>query len=226
MSLLQSNQARYFFETAALSPDTLQVADFSGHEAVSQMFRFDLNLVSDDPEINFADVIKKSATLTMRRDGEPVKIHGLVADFEQGGYTADWVAYRAALVPRLWLLSLNYQSRVFQNVTVQDIVTQVLKEAGFTAEDFRFALSGNYKPREYCVQYRETDLNARPLSQRFERRIICSCRFRTLARRGRASPYGWAKPARRRIATNLPAFRRRRNIARRVSCRSRAFRES
>jgi type VI secretion system secreted protein VgrG len=159
MSLLASNQPRYFFETPALAPDALPVVDFAGQESLSQLFRFDLNLVSQDPEINFAEVIQKPATLTMMRDDVPVKIHGLIADFEQGDYTADWVAYRATLVPRAWLLSLNYQSRVFQNMTVEAIVTQVLKEAGFAADDFRFALSGSYKPREYCVQYRETDLN-------------------------------------------------------------------
>jgi uncharacterized protein involved in type VI secretion and phage assembly len=95
MSLLASNQSRYFFETPALAPDALQVVDFAGQEFLSQLFRFDLNLVSNDPEINFADVIQKPATLTMMRDDMPVKIHGLIADFEQGDYTADWVAYRA-----------------------------------------------------------------------------------------------------------------------------------
>jgi type VI secretion system secreted protein VgrG len=159
MSLLAANQSRYFFETPALAPEALQVVDIAGQESLSQLFRFDLNLVSQDPEISFADVIQKPATLTMRRDDVPVKIHGLIADFEQGDYTAEWVAYRAILVPRVWLLSLNYQSRVFQNMTVEAIVTQVLKDAGFTTTDFHFALSGSYKPREYCVQYRETDLN-------------------------------------------------------------------
>ncbi|MGH7456961.1 MAG: type VI secretion system tip protein TssI/VgrG, partial [bacterium] len=159
MSLLASNQSRYFFETPALAHDALRVVDFAGQEFLSQLFRFDLNLVSQDPEINFAEVIQKPATLTMMRDDVPVKIHGLIADFEQGDYTADWVAYRATLVPRMWLLSLNYRSRVFQNMTVEAIVTQVLKDAGFAADDCRFALSGAYKPREYCVQYRETDLS-------------------------------------------------------------------
>ncbi len=159
MSLLASNQSRYFFETPALAPDALQVVDFAGQEFLSQLFRFDLNLVSQDPEINFAEVIQQPATLTIMRDDVPVKIHGLIADFEQGDYTADWVAYRATLVPRVWLLSLNYRSRVFQNMTVEAIVTQVLKDTGFAADDFRFALSGDYKPREYCVQYRETDLS-------------------------------------------------------------------
>lgn len=86
-------------------------------------------LVSDNPELAFAEVINKPATLTIMRGDEPVKIHGVAADFAQGGYTADGVAYRATLVPRLWLLSLNYQSRGFQNLTVQGLVTQALKES-------------------------------------------------------------------------------------------------
>jgi type VI secretion system secreted protein VgrG len=156
---MEAYKARYFFETPAVPAETLQVADFVGQDDISQIFRFDLNLVSADAEISFADVINKPATLTMMRGDAPTKIHGLIADFQQGGRTADWVAYRATLVPRLWLLTLNYQSRVFQNMTVEEIISQILQEAGFGSDDFRFALHGNYKPREYCVQYRETDLN-------------------------------------------------------------------
>jgi type VI secretion system secreted protein VgrG len=155
----EANVALYHFDISTLSPDTLQVVDFKGQEAISQPFRFDLNLVSDDPEIDFADLINKPATLTLLRGDDTLSIHGLVADFQQGGRTAEWVAYTAVLVPRIWLLSLNYQSRIFQNMTVEDIVTQVLKDAGFSPQDFRFDLKGSYNPREYCVQYRETDLN-------------------------------------------------------------------
>jgi type VI secretion system secreted protein VgrG len=155
----RANIARYYFETAALPPDTFQVVDFVGSDAISQLFQFDVNLVSQDSEIDFSEVINKPATLTLMRDDEPVRIHGLIADIEQGGRTADWVAYRVSLVPRVWLLSLNYQSRVFQNMTVEEIVTKVLKDAGFSTDDYRFALSETYPAREYCVQYRETDLN-------------------------------------------------------------------
>jgi type VI secretion system secreted protein VgrG len=159
MPSLEAYKARYFFETSTLGSDALQVVDFVGQDDISQLFRFDLNLVSKETDIDFADVINKPATLTMMRGDEPVKIHGLIADFQQGSRTADWVAYRATLVPRIWLLALNYQSRVFQNMTVEEIITQILKDASFASDDFRFSLKANYKPREYCVQYRETDLN-------------------------------------------------------------------
>ncbi len=159
MSSLEAYKARYFFETAALGAEALQVVDFLGQDDISQLFRFDLNLVSKEAGIDFTDVINKPAALTMMRGDEPMKIHGLIADFQQGSRTADWVAYRATLVPRIWLLALNYQSRVFQNMTVEEIITQILKDGGFASDDFHFSLKANYKPREYCVQYRETDLN-------------------------------------------------------------------
>lgn len=158
MGTNDANVALYHLELSTLAADTLQVVRFSGREEISRIFEFEIHLLSEDPDLDFADVLNKPATLTLARYGETVKIHGLIADFQQGNRTADWIAYRAVLVPRIWTLSLNHQSRIFQNMTVQDIVTQVLKDASFTTKDFRFALKGNYKPREYCTQYQETDL--------------------------------------------------------------------
>lgn len=155
-----SNVAQHLFTTNALSPGTLRVASFVGEESISQPFRFEIELVSADPDIDFADVINRPAALiTMRGPMEAIPFYGIVTDFQQAGRTEDQYGYRAILMPRFWLLSLNYQSRIFQNMTVEEIVTQVLQEAGLTGEDFEFNLKGNYPTREYTVQYRETDLN-------------------------------------------------------------------
>lgn len=154
-----ANKARYFFEPAQLPEDKLQVADFTGEEQISQLYQFELTLMSDDPEIDFGSVINQPATFTMMRRDEQYPIHGLVANFEQGSHSADQYMYRATLVPRLWRLSLTHQSRIFQDMTVEDIVRQVLKEAGLTSQDFRFSLNSSYPAREYCAQYQETDLN-------------------------------------------------------------------
>lgn len=156
---MQANVAQLYFETPALAPETFHVVKFTGEEAVSQLSRFEIELVSDDPEIVFADVINQPATLTVLRGEEEVPIHGLIADFQQGGRTADLYGYRAVLVPRIWLLSINFQSRIFQKLAVDAIVSQVLEEAGFAGQDFRFELSGSYPDREYCVQLQETDLD-------------------------------------------------------------------
>jgi type VI secretion system secreted protein VgrG len=61
------------------------------------------------------------------------------------------------VVPWLWFLGRTTDCRIFQHKSVPDIVQQIFKDLGFT--DFKVQLQGNFEPREYCVQYRETDLN-------------------------------------------------------------------
>lgn len=159
-SQLNANVARYTFEASQLAPEMFQVLRFRGSEGLSELFAFELELIAEDPDIDFSKVVNQPATFTMQRGDEPVPICGIVTDFAQDGRTADYVGYRATLQPRLWRLSLNFQSRIFQEMTVEDILRQVLQEdGGLTSNDFRFDLQGDYSPSEYVVQYQETDLN-------------------------------------------------------------------
>jgi len=163
MSDFVANVAHHRFEVSTLSPDVFTVVDLTGSEAISQPFEFEIALLSDDPEIAFADVVNQAATLTTRRDPgggtDDVPTCGIVSDFYEEGPSADGrFRYRAVLVPRLWTLSLRYQSRIFQEVTVEEIVTQVLDDAGLPASAVRFEFTESYPAREYCVQHQETDL--------------------------------------------------------------------
>ena len=157
-----ANVSRYRFEAAGLDENAFQVVRFSGREAISEPFYFELELVSTSPDIDFGAVVGRPAAFTLMREdevgSEPLPIHGVVTDFQQSGRTADHVVYQAVLRPRLWRLGLTQQSRVFQEMTVEDIVREVLKGAGLGADDVRFTLQASYAPREYCVQYNETDL--------------------------------------------------------------------
>ena len=151
--------ARHEFAASALGPETFRVVRFEGTEAISRPYRFEVELVSDDPEVAFEDVIDKPATLTMYRGDDPSEVDGIVVDFEQsheaGGQSEFRYAYRAVLVPRLWRLGLSFQSRIFQHLTVEEIVSKILDDAGV---DYVFKLSASYDPREYTTQYKETDL--------------------------------------------------------------------
>ncbi len=155
--------ARYVFRTGGQPDDLLSVVDFTGEEAISQPFRFVITLVSTDPDIPFEDVVNEKASLLMARGDEVAPIHGIVTDFQQGRMVSmtlgDRYLYRAVLVPRLQRLAYSHQSRIFQNLTVQEIVTKVLQEHGLSGSDVAFKLQGSYSPREYCTQYKETDLD-------------------------------------------------------------------
>ena len=155
MAAIDGNVAQLTFESVNLGPDTFQVVRFEGEEQLSQPFRFVIELLSDDPAVALSDVVNQPATLTM----QGVAVHGVVQDMQQRGHTGEHYGYQVVLVPRVALLGLMFQSRIFQEMTVEDIVGQVLEEAGLSGSQFRFELEGSYLTRLYTVQYQETDLN-------------------------------------------------------------------
>jgi type VI secretion system secreted protein VgrG len=131
--------------------NALKITTFSGHEGISQLFEFQLGLVAPNAaHVPFETLIGQPVTVKIGSR----YFSGIVQRFGEGGRGAHLTTYAATLVPSLWLLTRRQTSRIFQNVSVPDILTQVI--SGFPV-DFRVA--GTYKPRNYCVQYRETDFD-------------------------------------------------------------------
>ncbi len=141
-----------------LGADALLLEGVDGEEGISMPFRFTLELLSEDPAINGEGLLRTPAPVTLKLgDGGERVIHGLISRFTQLGRTAELTAYRAEIVPWLWLLSLSTDCRVFQKLSVLEIVEQVFKDLGWS--DFEIKCTKSYAKREYCVQYRETHLN-------------------------------------------------------------------
>jgi type VI secretion system secreted protein VgrG len=143
-----------------LGDDALLLRGFSGEEAVSAPFRFSLDLLSEDPAIDAAKLLRSPATITVvLPDGKERIIHGRITRFAELGQGAgsSLTAYRAQLEPWLWFLSLSTECRIYQDLTVPEIVEQVFRDQGY--QDFEIKCVKSYPKREYCVQYRETHLN-------------------------------------------------------------------
>ncbi len=135
-----------------------KVLEFQGREAISQPYRFDLELVSERPDLDLESLLHCPAFLAFAPDGSGV--HGLVHQAAQGESGKRLTRYRLTLVPQLAYLAHRTNQRVFQHLTVPQIVAQVLEEHGIQADAYRFGLGPVvYPPREYCVQYDETDLH-------------------------------------------------------------------
>ena len=143
-----------------LGPDTLLLISVAGEEALSALFRFELEMLAiAHDSVPFDQVLGQSVTVTLALpDGSTRPINGIVSSFCQAEVVAGpqgrstFIRYHAELVPRLWLLTKTFQSRIFQQMTIPDILKQVL--AGL---DVSFQIQGTFQPREYCVQYRESD---------------------------------------------------------------------
>ena len=141
-----------------LGDDVLLLQGFTGSEAISRMFQFHLDLLSENRSIAFSDIVGKRVTVKVSlASGDERFFNGFVSRFAQSGSDARFTYYQMEVVPWLWFLTRNADCRIFQNMTIPDIIQKVFKDRGFT--DFKLALTGSFEPREYCVQYRETDFN-------------------------------------------------------------------
>jgi type VI secretion system secreted protein VgrG len=152
-----TQDGRKFRVETPLGPDVLLLERFTGEEAVSTPYAFTLHMVSEDPAIDPESLLRQAMVVSMELpDGTERHVHGLCRRFSQGTIDGPLTNYQAEVVPWLWFLSLGSDCRVFQKLSVPDIVMQLFKDLGFT--DYRVQLQGSYAPREYCVQYRETHL--------------------------------------------------------------------
>ena len=147
-----------FTLTTPLGPDKLLLKGFKGSEGMSRLFRFDLDLLSTDPNIDYTQIIGKSVTLAVTQaDGTPRYFNGIISRFGQAGADETFTSYHAEMVPWLWLLTRTADCRIFQNMTIPDIIKKIFTDLSFN--DFTDSTKGTYASLDYCVQYRETAFN-------------------------------------------------------------------
>ena len=143
-----------------LGADVLLLQDLAGHEGISRLFSYELNMLAyNNPSISFKEIVGQKVTVTIQLpDGSPHYINGYVSRFTQGDTDKRFFTrYRAQVVPWLWFLTRQADCRIFQNMTPVQIISQVLNLS--SVNDFRTSLSASYPTLEYCVQYRETSFN-------------------------------------------------------------------
>jgi type VI secretion system secreted protein VgrG len=146
----------------AVGKDALLLVGFAGQEALSRLFSFHLDLVAENRKaVAFDKLLGESVTVELEVPGSqaPRYFNGVCCRLSQGERDNEFTPYRMELVPKLWLLGKQAQSRIFQHQTVPAILARVLKDEHRIDVVGLDALEGPWHPRDYCVQYRETDLN-------------------------------------------------------------------
>ncbi len=143
-----------------LAEDYLLIKRLRCHEGLNQLFRIEVEMLHEEATegltptaIDPKDLIGSPMVIFAHQAGGVERyFHGICNHFTQGSRNTLFSKYRAELVPKVWLLTQVSQSRIFQHKTVPDILKEVLKGFEFDAE-----IQGDFKPRNYCVQYRESD---------------------------------------------------------------------
>ncbi|HEP6425812.1 type VI secretion system Vgr family protein [Burkholderia cenocepacia] len=176
MSMILPSQA-YELKLAP-HPAPTSVLRFTGRDAVSELYRYDIEFTSPIAGIPMDQVIGRPAKFIVapvdpdldylrRMFGENAgqfstmspayTIHGVITQFDEFGSSADQTHYRVRLEPKLADLNRGVTSRLFQKQSVEELVTDTLRHYGYRAGvDFLFQLRGEYKRREYVTQYHET----------------------------------------------------------------------
>lgn len=144
--------------------DKLVLNSFSGEEKLSDLFHFDLQMLSDEGDLKPDDIVGKSVDFYVLSEDSNEKrfFNGVVNRFTYLGKGDRAHMYRARVVPWLWLLTKAADCRVHVTAeedsagkTVKDVVDKILKDDfGFT--DYKWKLDRTPEKRAYCLQYRET----------------------------------------------------------------------
>jgi type VI secretion system secreted protein VgrG len=155
---LAANQSEFDFELGPYGPGDLAVLEFKAEETLSQPFALEVFFMPQQGvDFDERSVLGKDALLTVQLgDGTGRFFHGIVANVSHWQVGPGRARFRAKVVPRLWRLSQVRRSRIFQEISAPDIAQKVLKEHSVK---FRASFSASYTAREYCVQYRESDLD-------------------------------------------------------------------
>jgi type VI secretion system secreted protein VgrG len=176
MSMILPSQA-YELKLAP-HPAPTSVLRFTGRDAVSELYHYDIEFTSPVAGVPMDQVVGRPAKFIIapvdpnmdylrRMFGENAEqfskmpaaytIHGIITEFDEFGTSADQTHYRVRLEPKLADLNRGVTSRLFQKQSVEEIVTDTLRHYGYRAGlDFQFQLRDKYKRREYITQYHET----------------------------------------------------------------------
>jgi len=143
----------------------IELVSLQARLAVSELYVLRAEIRAASPDLAFGDMLRAEAKITLKC-GEKLEddraFGGIIARLSQGrtrhgnlpNASKKSYYYEVEIVPKMWLLTRRYRSRVFQQKTAKDIVTEILGEHG-VAHDWK--IQGSPPKREYCLQYNESD---------------------------------------------------------------------
>lgn len=135
----------------------LPVESFTGTEAINAPYTFRLKVLCEPDSLDMAALLYRPAYLAFADSGHG--IHGLVCQAGQASVAGGACHYQITLRPQLALLAHRRHTRIFQQLSVPQIMTRVLREHGMDEPAYAFRLSIDYPRREHCVQYDESNLH-------------------------------------------------------------------
>jgi len=127
-------------------------------ETIGQPFQMTLRVRLSKPDVDIYQLMGKAVVVRMRMvfKEDPMRwFHGFVRSIREPGPREARRVFRLSVVPTMSMMDLTTDSRIFQEKTIKDIVSEVL---GNYKIEFAWRATGQTVKRKICVQYRESDL--------------------------------------------------------------------
>nr|BDT35522.1 type VI secretion system tip protein VgrG [Myxococcus sp. MH1] len=154
------DKVRFSFQSSAAPGAGWRVVSLHAREGLSELYTCVVDLANEHLDADVDGLLGSSAEVLIAHEAGARRLCGIVHRVEHLGTQAGHLLSRAHVVPALWSLSLRKDQRIFQEKTVPEVLEEVLTQALQPFErPFRLELNREYLPREYCVQYRESDLD-------------------------------------------------------------------
>ena len=150
-----------FLQISKFGSTQLLLTSFDGEEALSQPYRFTIEMISDETALDLTKMVGQPVKFSAKLPDDQLRhFHGKVLRAAAGGIDSvdkgeQLRRYTAEVVPHFWFLKYTANCRVFQEKTIPQIVEKVLKDRGLT--DYSLKISGTHAKQDYCVQYNESD---------------------------------------------------------------------
>ncbi|RUV57540.1 type VI secretion system tip protein VgrG, partial [Mesorhizobium sp. M5C.F.Ca.IN.020.29.1.1] len=136
--------------------DLLTFTHLVGRDEISRCLAYTVGFVSNSPDIDPLKML--GGAVSVEGESDPKRwFSGLVSEFRLTRIEDRLAYYEAVVRPWLWFLGNTTDCRIFQNMSVIEIVEEVFSK--YSTAEFEKRLQGSYPQREYCVQYDETDLD-------------------------------------------------------------------
>lgn len=144
--------------TTPAGKDEFSLIRFEADESLSELFTYNVEAISKTENADLQSIMSEKCSIkfTLKNKSERV-LNGTLVDAQWLGKQDDLYVYRFTLRPWLWLLSQRADCRIFKNKTALDIIKEIFKKENAASFDDR--TSETLQPIDYCVQYRETDLD-------------------------------------------------------------------
>jgi type VI secretion system secreted protein VgrG len=157
MGFIQQEDRNLYLETP-LGANQLLLNHFNGHEAISELFSFHLAVLAEpSTSVAFEKLIGQQVSFGVlggllgmgNRDFD-----GIAIQVAQGARLDDFYEYEITVAPKIWKLTRTFRSRIFQHITVPDILKEI-----FEGYDVDYQIVGTFEERNYCTQYQESDFD-------------------------------------------------------------------